>query len=236
MAQPVIRIEKLYKEYPIPGGDPFPVLKGVDVEINEGEFVAIMGRSGSGKSTFMNILGTLDRPTGGHYWLNGIDVAQQHDDELARTRNGTIGFVFQSFNLIPRRTVLDNVCMPLMYAGMPHAQRTDIARSYLEMVGLEGYESRLPSQLSGGQQQRVAIARALATNPSLILADEPTGNLDSKTANAIMDLLTLINQSRITIVLVTHELKIAAHAHRIIHFKDGHVLLEERREMEENER
>lgn len=230
MDEPLIRVSNVQKHYVMGNGEQFHALKGIDVDIDEGEFVAIMGRSGSGKSTFMNTLGLLDRPTSGDYFLNGENVSHLSDDQMADIRNKTIGFVFQSFNLIPRRTLVDNVAMPMAYAGVPLAQRREIAMSYLELVGLPDHAMRKPNQLSGGQQQRAAIARALATNPRLILADEPTGNLDTKTATSIMDLLTVINQSRITIILVTHELKTAAYAKRVIHFKDGNILLEERRE------
>ncbi len=220
----LIEVQDLRKSYSLGPDEWQHVLHGVTLSIEEGEFVAIMGRSGSGKSTFMNILGTLDVPTGGKYHLDGKLVSDMDDDALAMLRNRSIGFVFQNFNLIHRRSILDNVMMPLVYAGIPPKRRREIAMSYIEIVGLQGYENRMPNQLSGGQQQRVAIARAMVMAPKLILADEPTGNLDSTTAASIMELLSTVNQSRITILMVTHEHKMTEYATRVIHFKDGYAL------------
>jgi putative ABC transport system ATP-binding protein len=223
MTDAVIRIEGLHKSYETSAGR-FPVLKDVDLRIAAGEFVAIMGPSGSGKSTFMNILGCLDAPTSGRYELNGRDVAQQDRDALAALRNRTIGFVFQGFNLLPRMTLEDNVALPLIYCGVERAERHRRARELLARVGLEKYFGSLPNRISGGQQQRVAIARALVNRPSLILADEPTGNLDSHTGEEIMALFDSLNREGITIVLVTHEADIAQHAQRQVHFLDGRIV------------
>jgi putative ABC transport system ATP-binding protein len=197
-------------------------LHGVSLEIKRGEFVAVMGPSGSGKSTMMNIIGCLDRLTGGSYVLDGIDVSTMSKNDLADTRNTKIGFVFQSFNLIPRTTALSNVELPMVYAGLPPHVRRERARQALASVGLSAKEASLPNQLSGGQQQRVALARAIASEPALILADEPTGALDSKTAEEIMNIFQQLNRERkITIVIVTHEPDIALHALRIVRFRDG---------------
>ncbi|MGE4398980.1 MAG: ABC transporter ATP-binding protein [Campylobacterales bacterium] len=227
---PVIEIKKLVKNYKTDAGE-LEVLKNLDITIEEGEFVALMGPSGSGKSTFMNILGCLDKPTSGKYVLNGTDVSLMDKDGLSRLRNNVIGFVFQGFNLLPRINLIDNVALPLVYAGVDKAQRSEKALQLLKSVGLEKYATHLPSQISGGQQQRVAIARALINSPKLLLADEPTGNLDTKTSIEIMDIFSALNkQNGITIVLVTHEHDIAEFATRQIHFRDGIVELDDRRE------
>ena len=219
----VIRIEDLHKSYQTSAGL-FPALKEVNLCITAGEFVAIMGPSGSGKSTFMNILGCLDAPTAGRYILDGRNVADLGKDELALLRNRTIGFVFQGFNLLPRMSLLDNVALPLIYCGMEHKERQQRARELLAKVGLEDKTTSLPNQISGGQQQRVAIARALVNRPRLILADEPTGNLDSHTSEEIMALFEELNSEGITIVLVTHEEDIARHAQRKVRFFDGRII------------
>jgi len=220
----LIRVEHLVKTYFL-GEVQVPALKGVDLTINSGEFVAIMGASGSGKSTFMNIIGCLDRPTQGHYYLEGADVSGLSRDELARIRNQKIGFVFQSFNLLNRTSALENVELPLFYNATSSRQRKQRAMEALINVGLKEREHHLPSQLSGGQQQRVAIARALVNRPSLILADEPTGNLDSRTSVEIIDIFQKLNQeSQITIILVTHEPDIARYASRQVIFRDGKVI------------
>jgi len=226
---PVIDIKNLVKNYKTEAGE-LEVLKSLNISISEGDFVALMGPSGSGKSTFMNILGCLDKPTSGNYILNGVDVASMNKDGLSRLRNEVIGFVFQGFNLLPRINLIDNVALPLVYAGVDKAKRTQKAIEMLKSVGLEKYATHLPSQISGGQQQRVAIARALVNSPKLILADEPTGNLDTKTSIEIMNIFTQLNkQNGITIVLVTHEHDIADFASRQIHFRDGMVETDERK-------
>jgi putative ABC transport system ATP-binding protein len=219
----VIRVAGLCKSYVTDAGL-FPALKGVDLSIAPGEFVAIMGPSGSGKSTFMNLLGCLDTPTSGDYHLVGRNVAHMLGDELAILRNRTIGFVFQGFNLLPRMNLEDNVALPLVYSHVERAQRRAKAREMLARVGLESYAQSLPARISGGQQQRVAIARALINDPRLILADEPTGNLDSHTGEEIMALFNQLNDEGITIVLVTHEADIAAHAARQVRFLDGMIV------------
>jgi putative ABC transport system ATP-binding protein len=220
---PVIHIEHLFKQYETVAG-PVPVLKDIGLSIKAAEFIAIMGPSGSGKSTFMNILGCLDVPTSGTYVLNGKDVGQLGKDELARLRNDVIGFVFQGFNLLPRANLLDNVALPLVYCGVEKTERLERANAVLEKVGLGSYGKSRPNQISGGQQQRVAIARALINRPRLILADEPTGNLDTKTSREIMDIFSQLNQDDgITIVVVTHEPDIASYAKRLVHFVDGRV-------------
>ena len=219
----VIRVAGLGKSYVTAAGL-FPALKGVDLSIRRGEYVAIMGPSGSGKSTFMNLLGCLDTPTMGDYFLVGRNVAQMHGDELAILRNRTIGFVFQGFNLLPRMSLEDNVALPLVYAHVEREERRARARQMLAKVGLDGYAASLPSRISGGQQQRVAIARALINAPSLILADEPTGNLDSHTSEEIMGVFGQLNAEGITIVLVTHEADIAAHTKRQVRFLDGRIV------------
>ncbi|MBI1886842.1 MAG: ABC transporter ATP-binding protein [Nitrosomonadales bacterium] len=223
MDEPVIRIEGLHKSYETSAG-PFPALKDVSLDIATGEFVAVMGPSGSGKSTFMNILGCLDKPSAGRYLLDGRSAAELSKDELALLRNRTIGFVFQGFNLLPRMSLLDNVALPLIYCGVEHEKRRQRARSLLARVGLEGYADSMPNKISGGQQQRVAIARALVNRPRLILADEPTGNLDSHTSEEIMALFEELNREGITILLVTHEADIARHAKRQVRFHDGRIV------------
>lgn len=223
MSGPLIHISGLHKAYQTAAG-PFPVLLDVGLSIQPGEFVAIMGPSGSGKSTFMNILGCLDSATTGVYRLDGRDVAGLDKDELARLRNAAIGFVFQGFNLLQRMSLLDNVALPLIYCGVQRAERQARALELLSKVGLADKAHALPNQISGGQQQRVAIARALVNRPGLILADEPTGNLDSHTSHEIMALFEALNRDGITIVLVTHEDDIARHASRQIHFRDGCIV------------
>jgi putative ABC transport system ATP-binding protein len=219
----LIEVEGLTKDYAM-GDVVVHALRGVSVAVEPGEFVAVMGSSGSGKSTFMNMLGCLDRPTAGTYRLDGVDVAGLDRDERAAIRNGKIGFVFQGFNLLARTSALDNVELPLTYAGVPAKERATRAAAALEIVGLGQRADHMPNQLSGGQQQRVAIARALVGEPPLLLADEPTGNLDSKTSDEIMRILTRLNAERgITIVLVTHEPDIAEYSKRIIVFKDGQI-------------
>jgi putative ABC transport system ATP-binding protein len=223
MSDSVIRIESLHKSYATSAGL-FPALKDVNLSIVAGEFVAIMGPSGSGKSTFMNILGCLDKPSAGHYFLDGRSVAELGKDELALLRNRTIGFVFQGYNLLQRISLLENVALPLIYCGVEHEERQLRARELLAKVGLAEKAASLPNQISGGQQQRVAIARALINHPRLILADEPTGNLDSKTGEEIMAIFDELNREGITIVLVTHEDDIARHATRQVHFLDGRLI------------
>ena len=222
----VIRVERLDKSYETAAGA-FPALKDVNLSIAASEFVAIMGPSGSGKSTFMNILGCLDRPTAGTYILNGSPTDELDKDELALLRNRTIGFVFQGFNLLPRISLEDNVALPLVYCHVPRQERRRRAAAMLAKVGLTGYEKSLPNQISGGQQQRVAIARALINEPRLILADEPTGNLDSHTSEEILALFRGLNDGGITIVLVTHETDVAAHARRQVRFLDGRIVHDE---------
>ena len=222
MPKRVIEVSHLYKDYQTAAG-PFPVLKDVNLQIENGDYVAIMGPSGSGKSTFMNILGCLDKPSKGAYVLDGHPVATMEQNAVAQVRNKTIGFVFQGFNLLARSSLLDNVALPLVYAGIDKAERHARAKVLLEKVGLAKYLHSRPNQISGGQQQRVAIARALVNKPSLILADEPTGNLDSVTSEEIMALFSELNQEGITIVLVTHETDIAEHASRQVRFLDGKI-------------
>ena len=223
MTEPVIRVVGLGKSYETAAG-PFPALKGVDLEIRPGEFIAIMGPSGSGKSTFMNLLGCLDTPSSGDYFLTGRNVAHMDRDALAILRNRTLGFVFQGFNLLPRMSLQDNVALPLVYGAVDKASRRAAARAMLDKVSLGKYAESLPSRISGGQQQRVAIARALVNKPQLILADEPTGNLDSHTSEEIMALFGELNREGITVVIVTHEPDIAAHAKRQVRFLDGHIV------------
>ncbi len=218
----IIKTEDLWKTYEM-GSEQIHALRGVDVTIHKGEYVAIMGPSGSGKSTLMNLIGCLDTPTKGNYYLNGKLVSELNDDELAFIRNKEIGFIFQTFNLLPRATALHNVELPLIYNGTPAHERKSKAIEALKQVELVERMSHRPNELSGGQRQRVAIARALVNNPSLILADEPTGNLDSKTSMEIMGLLDKLHHIGNTIVLVTHEHDIAAFAHRQIHLRDGHI-------------
>lgn len=205
------------------------MLKGINLDIYKNEYVALMGPSGSGKSTLMNILGCLDTPTAGKYVLNGQDVSKMADDSLAEVRNNEIGFVFQQFNLLPRLTALENVALPLVYAGVSKKQRTEMAMEVIKKVGLAERSHHKPNELSGGQNQRVAIARALVNSPSLILADEPTGNLDTKTSIEIMDIFGQIQASGNTVVLVTHEEDIANHAHRIVRLRDGVIEKDERK-------
>lgn len=220
MAETLIRITDIKRDF-ILGNEIVYVLKGIDLVIEKGEYVALMGPSGSGKSTLMNLLGCLDTPTSGEYILNGKQVSQMHDDELAEIRNKEIGFVFQTFNLLPRTTALDNVALPMIYAGYSKADRTARAKEVLTQVNLADRMDHQPNQLSGGQRQRVAIARALVNKPSIILADEPTGNLDSKTSVEIMNLFGEIHKNGNTVILVTHEEDIAKYAHRIIRLRDG---------------
>ncbi len=218
----VIQTYDLWKTY-LMGDQEIHAVSGVDVTIKRGEYVAIMGPSGSGKSTLMNLIGCLDTPTRGDYFINGYLVSDLSDDELARIRNKEIGFVFQTFNLLPRATALHNVELPLIYGGIPADARSERAKAALRMVDLEDRMHHKPSELSGGQRQRVAIARALVNNPSILLADEPTGNLDSATGNEIMGLFDRLYQQGNTIVLVTHEHDIAMYAHRVVHVRDGKV-------------
>ena len=218
----LIETQDLWKTY-VMGSEEIHALRGVSIQIDRGEYVAIMGPSGSGKSTLMNLIGCLDTPSKGSYLLNGKQVSQMNDNELARIRNEEIGFVFQTFNLLPRATALHNVELPLVYAGVQAKDRLERARTALEKVELGDRVTHRPNELSGGQRQRVAIARALVNNPSILLADEPTGNLDSKTGTEIMALFERLHKAGNTIVLVTHEADIAAHAHRVIYVRDGQV-------------
>ena len=216
----VIDIKAIRRDFPL-GQEIVKVLKGIDLQIKKGEYVALMGPSGSGKSTLMNLLGCLDTPTAGSYLLSGQDVSNMSDDELAEIRNKEIGFVFQTFNLLPRTTALDNVALPMVYAGASKAQRTKRAQEVLTDVGLADRMDHRPNQLSGGQRQRVAVGRALVNKPSIILADEPTGNLDSKTGEDVMNLFKNLNKEGQTIILITHEEDIARQSKRIINIKDG---------------
>ncbi|HKK39528.1 MAG TPA: ABC transporter ATP-binding protein [Cryomorphaceae bacterium] len=222
MSTPIIQVEDLAKIYQV-GSQEVHALRTVDLEIDKNEFVALMGPSGSGKSTLMNILGCLDTPSRGKYLLNQNDVSHMNDDELADIRNREIGFVFQTFNLLPRYSALENVALPLIYKGVNKAKRTERAEEVLHQVGLGDRMDHKPNELSGGQRQRVAVARALVNNPSIILADEPTGNLDTKTSYEIMALIDDIHQAGNTIILVTHEEDIAEHAKRIVRLRDGVV-------------
>ena len=229
MEGPIIKLQDIIRNFPL-GSQVVKVLKGISLEIDRNEYVALMGPSGSGKSTLMNLIGCLDTPTSGRYWVNGKDVSTLSDNELADIRNQEIGFVFQTFNLIPRQTALQNVALPLVYAGLKKKERDDRAKEALTKVGLEDRMDHRPSQLSGGQRQRVAVARALVNNPSIILADEPTGNLDTKTSYEIMELFRAIHEMGNTIILVTHEEDIAQNAHRIIRLRDGMVERDEKQE------
>jgi putative ABC transport system ATP-binding protein len=218
----IIDTRELWKTY-VMGAEEIHALRGITIEIEHGEYVAIMGPSGSGKSTLMNLIGCLDTPSKGSYLLNGKQVSEMNDDELARIRNEEIGFVFQTFNLLPRATALHNVELPLVYGGVASKERQERARGALERVELGDRMLHRPNELSGGQRQRVAIARALVNSPSILLADEPTGNLDSKTGVEIMALFDTLHQAGNTIIVVTHEADIAAHAHRAIHIRDGQI-------------
>ena len=224
----LIETQELWKTYRM-GAESIHALQGLSVSIEQGEFVAIMGPSGSGKSTFMNLIGCLDTPSTGTYMLNQQNVSQMNDDELARIRNQEIGFVFQTFNLLPRASALHNVELPLIYAGVPLSTRKNRAIEALKLVELEDRMSHRPNELSGGQRQRVAIARALVNNPSIVLADEPTGNLDSKTGVEIMAVFERLHQKGHTIILITHERDVARHAHRVIHILDGAVERDEQK-------
>jgi putative ABC transport system ATP-binding protein len=226
----LISIRGLTKDYQI-GNQVVQALRGIDLVIKKGEYVAIMGPSGSGKSTLMNILGALDSPSSGHYFLNGNDVSTMVDDELAVVRNKEIGFIFQTFNLLPRYDALENVALPMIYGGVPKSERQDRALKALQIVGLADRTTHKPNELSGGQRQRVAVARALVNNPAIILADEPTGNLDSKTSVDIMRLMREIHKQGNTIILVTHEEDIARRSQRIIRLLDGHIESDEPNEM-----
>ena len=218
----VIEIRNIIRDFKL-GNETVHVLKGIDLDIERGDYVAIMGPSGSGKSTLMNLLGCLDTPTAGNYLLNGKDVSKMSDDQLADIRNTEIGFVFQTFNLLPRTTAIDNVALPMVYAGASKAMRHARAAEVLTNVGLSDRMDHRPNQLSGGQRQRVAVGRALVNKPSIILADEPTGNLDTKTGHEIMALFDEIHKAGNTVIMVTHEEDIAAHAHRVIRLRDGIV-------------
>ena len=222
----IILTHNLVRDYQL-GSETVHALRGVDLQIRRNEFSAIMGPSGSGKSTLMNLIGCLDTPTAGEYWLNGQKVSEMHDDELARIRNKEIGFVFQTFNLLPRASALHNTELPLIYGGIGARDRRERAAGALERVGLGDRMNHRPNELSGGQRQRVAIARALVNNPSIVLADEPTGNLDSSTSAEIMQVFEELHTAGQTIVLITHEHDIAAHAHRQIHLMDGKIELDE---------
>jgi len=227
MNNEVIRLVDITRHFKV-GLEVVQALRGVSTVIQKNEFVALMGASGSGKSTLMNLVGCLDTPTSGQYFLSGHDVSKLDDNELAEIRNKEIGFIFQTFNLLPRSTALENVMLPLVYAGISKADRIEKATKALEAVGLSDRMNHKPNELSGGQRQRVATARALVNNPSLILADEPTGNLDSKTSDEIMSLMVQIHKAGNTIVLVTHEESIARYAHRIIRLMDGKILSDEK--------
>lgn len=225
----IIKLRQITRDFPL-GNQVVKVLKGIDLDIKRNEYVALMGPSGSGKSTLMNLLGCLDTPTAGEYWLNGKDVSKMSDNELAEVRNTEIGFVFQTFNLLPRSTALENVALPLVYAGKNAQDRVARAEEVLRSVGLDDRMDHRPNQLSGGQRQRVAVARALVNHPSIILADEPTGNLDTKTSVEIMKLFGDIHANGNTVILVTHEEDIAQHAHRIIRLRDGLIESDEKNE------
>lgn len=223
----LIRTEGLWKTYQM-GSESIHALQGINLEIEHGEYVALIGPSGSGKSTLMNLIGCLDTPTRGRYWINGRLVSELDDDQLAYLRNREIGFVFQTFNLLPRATALGNVELPLIYRGLPATERRERAKDALQMVELADRMAHRPNELSGGQRQRVAIARALVSNPSIVLADEPTGNLDSATGAEILNLFDRLNRQGNTLLVVTHERDVAAHARRILHIRDGKVEQDER--------
>ncbi|MCC8184744.1 ABC transporter ATP-binding protein [Cloacibacillus porcorum] len=222
----LVELKNIKKSFLL-GGEEVEILHGVNLSVEEGEFVAMMGPSGSGKSTTMNILGCLDRPTGGEYLLDGVRVAEMDSDELAHIRNRMIGFVFQGFNLLPKTTALENVELPLLYAGVPRSERHEKAKQALIDMGLQERLYHEPSQLSGGQQQRVAIARGIVNRAPILMADEPTGNLDSKTSDEIMALFRRLNDEGMTIILVTHEYDVALYAKRILHFRDGLIIKDE---------
>lgn len=230
MNDAIIRLEDIQKSY-FMGNQAIPVLKGISLDICKNEYVALMGPSGSGKSTLMNILGCLDSPTGGKYILNGKDVSKMPDDDLAEVRNTEIGFVFQQFNLLPRLTAAENVALPLIYAGVNKKERQERALEALQKVGLESRSHHKSNELSGGQIQRVAIARALVNNPSLLLADEPTGNLDSRTSVEVMEIFGKIQEAGNTVVLVTHEEDIARYAHRVVRLRDGLIESDKTKEL-----
>ncbi len=225
----MIKLRDIYKIYS-DGDSEIRALDGVDLHISQGEFVAIVGQSGSGKSTCMNIIGCLDTPTSGSYHLNGVDVSTMNEIELSHIRNKTLGFIFQQYNLLPKLNLLENVELPLIYRGLPQKQRTEMASLALERVGLLDRAKKMPSQLSGGQQQRVSIARALAGNPPVILADEPTGALDSKTGRDVLEFIKKLNGDGTTIVLITHDMSIAQEARRIVRIQDGKIISDEPRE------
>ncbi len=227
MSQEVIKLNEIARHFVV-GTETVKAIRSISLSIEKNEFVALMGPSGSGKSTLMNILGCLDTPTGGNYFLNGNDVSMLNDNQLAEIRNKEIGFIFQTFNLLPRSTALENVTLPLIYAGMSKVKRIERAKEVLEDVQLSDRITHKPNELSGGQRQRVAVARALVNHPSIILADEPTGNLDSKTSIEIMGLLERIHKAGNTIIVVTHEEDIAKHAHRIIRLIDGNISSDEK--------
>lgn len=227
--QPIIAVKGLTKTYTM-GTTKVHALRGIDLDIQANEYLALMGPSGSGKSTLMNLLGCLDTPSSGEYWLNNINVSTMEDDDLAEVRNKEIGFVFQTFNLLPRLSALENVALPLVYAGQSKSARLDRAREVLTEVGLGDRVDHKPNELSGGQRQRVAIARALVNNPSIILADEPTGNLDTKTSIEIMGIFERIHEMGNTVILVTHEPDIAEHCHRMVRLRDGEVEVDQRNE------
>ena len=222
MSEPIIKLNKIVRNFQL-GKEVIQVLKRVSLEVNKNEYVALMGPSGSGKSTLMNLLGCLDTPTSGEYLLNGTNVSKMTDNSLAQVRNKEIGFIFQTFNLLPRSTALENVALPLIYAGYSKSDRNARAMQVLEQVGLADRVKHRPNELSGGQRQRVAIARALVNKPAILLADEPTGNLDTKTSHEIMGLLHKLHQEGNTIIIVTHEEDIALHAHRIVRLRDGEI-------------
>ncbi len=226
----ILQLQHIYKDY-YQDKMPVPVLKDISLEVEEGEYLAIMGPSGSGKSTLMNIIGCLDMPTAGSYILNGVDILKQSDNALSEIRSRQVGFVFQSFQLLPRESALQNVMLPLSFAGVKRSERKDMARKALERVGLADRVDFLPTQLSGGQKQRVAIARAMVNNPKILLADEPTGALDSKSGAQVMELFSKLNHEGVTIVMITHDSNIASHANQILHIIDGEI--EEHKEHKE---